>query len=181
MSFRDGRHSVFEAGDLRVVLLDDQDASELGSLFEECADYFDLVFGLPPGPAEVQSAFVALPEGSTYDDKFLLGVLDSAHELVGHIDVVRDYPVRGVWTIGLLLLAPAARGRGIGTALVGGLPGWVGDEGGRELRVGVVEWNKRAVAFLERAGFSVTERRPNFQSGLKQGTLVVLRRPVGGG
>lgn len=28
-------------------------------------DYFELVFGLPPGPAEVQSAFVVLPDGST--------------------------------------------------------------------------------------------------------------------
>ncbi len=174
------REPVFQSGDVTVVALDDTDAPELQHLFEQCGDYFELVFGVPPGPAEVQSGFVALPEGSTYEDKLLLGVFDDNEKLVGHIDAVRDYPAPGVWTVGLLLLTPTARDRGVGRGLIRELSSWIAASGGRDLRVGVVEWNERALAFFESAGFSIKERRPGVQSGLKEGTVVVLARPVGG-
>lgn len=175
------REPVFEAGDLQVVPLDDTDASALSALFESCTDYFELVFGLPPGPAEVQSAFVALPEGSNYDDKLLLGVFDDGDELIGHVDLICDHPAPEAWTIGLLLLAPSARGRGVGGHVINALSSWVTASGGRELRIGVVGWNERAIAFLERVGFSVMERRPDVQSGVKSGTYLVLRRTLGVG
>jgi hypothetical protein len=37
------------------------------ALCERCADYLELIMGVPPGPAEAQSLYIALPDGSSYD------------------------------------------------------------------------------------------------------------------
>lgn len=161
-----------------VIELIEDHADELQRLFEECEAYFDLVFGLPVGPAEVQSAFIALPEGKTYEDKYLLGVIDDADRMVGHIDAVKDYPAPGDWSIGILLLAPGVRGRGLGTSLYDGLRQWARSQGANALRIGVVEWNEAALGFCESFGLARTNVIPNHRSGQKCGNLVVFRDPL---
>lgn len=73
--------SLFTVPDGTVLELTEEHAEELQGLLEACEDYFELVFGLPVGPAEVQSAFMAVPEGKTYEDKLLLGVVDAEDRL----------------------------------------------------------------------------------------------------
>ena len=61
-------------GTLLIRQLDSSDGADLQALCQRCHDYFELVTGHPVGPAEAQSLFSSLPEGKTYEDKFLLGV-----------------------------------------------------------------------------------------------------------
>ena len=61
------------AGEYTLSPIPPEEGPALGALFEQCVDYFELVTGLPPGPGDAQSTFMALPEGKSYDDKFLLG------------------------------------------------------------------------------------------------------------
>ena len=62
------------------------------------------VTGLPPGPADAQNTFTALPEGKSEDDKFVYGVyLDG--QMIGCADVVRGYPDPSAAFIGLLLIS----------------------------------------------------------------------------
>jgi hypothetical protein len=62
------------------------------------------VTGLPPGPADAQNTFTALPEGKSEDDKFVYGVyLDG--QMIGCADVVRGYPDPSTAFIGLLLIS----------------------------------------------------------------------------
>ncbi|MEU9402122.1 GNAT family N-acetyltransferase [Streptomyces sp. NPDC048242] len=119
-----------------------RDEGPLLRLFEECEDWFLAATGLPSGPGDVQSLFYALPPGADPEAKALL-VVERNGEVAGVIDAVRDHPERGAVAVGLFLLAPWARGRGLGRAVAEALlprfgepplvtatvpPGWVPGE-----------------------------------------------------
>lgn len=174
-----GANERIVAGDSwSIVTLDTDRGRDLQDLFERSADYFQTVFGLPVGPAEAQSAFLALPEHKTYDDKFLLGIIDDQDVLVGHLDLIRDHPDDGVWTIGVFLLAPDVRGSGLGTEILERTAQWAATRGARTLRIDVVDWNERGLRFLERAGFRRAEAIDGYTSGALEGQLVILERPL---
>ncbi|MGW0413754.1 N-acetyltransferase family protein [Streptomyces collinus] len=92
------------------------DEGPLLTLFGECEDWFLAATGLPPGPGDVQSLFYALPKGARPEDKVLL-VLERDGAVAGLVDAVRNHPEPGAVAVGLFLLAPWARGRGLGRAL----------------------------------------------------------------
>lgn len=106
---RSGRITVREQ-------LEPDDEPAVLALFAECADWFEAVTRLPSGPGDVQSLFYALPDGATFDDKRLLLLLDG-DRVIGLVDAVLRYPdVRSV-ALGLFLVAPSHRRRGVGTAV----------------------------------------------------------------
>ncbi|MFJ6543783.1 GNAT family N-acetyltransferase [Streptomyces sp. NPDC003656] len=122
--------------------VDPRDEGPLLRLFEECEDWFLAATGLPSGPGDVQSLFYALPPGADPAAKALL-VVERNGEVAGVIDAVRDHPEPGAVAVGLFLLAPWARGRGLGRAVTEALlprfgepplvtatvpPGWVPGE-----------------------------------------------------
>jgi GNAT superfamily N-acetyltransferase len=84
-------------------------------VLEGAPGYCNRVMGAPAGPAEAQSTYSVLPEGKTFDDKFLFGIY-AGDEMVGCADVIRDWPRPGTSIIGLLLIAEAHQGRGHGRA-----------------------------------------------------------------
>ncbi len=176
-------------------LLEPEDGRALQALLERCADYFELTCGVPPGPAEAQSTFTVLPEGKGYDDKFLIGIFkgsgqggsgqnDSSHkhsgekgcgELVGVLDVIRDHPHPAEWCLGLMLLDPCERGRGLGEHLYQAFECWVAEQGGCSVRLGVVEQNERAHRFWLRMGFEPISRKPAQKFGVRESTVIVMR------
>lgn len=83
------RSLLFAVQNLRACSLESEDGPALQTLFERCDDYFESATGLPAGPAEAQSAFMVLPEGKGYEDKFLVGIFDHGR-LVGVIDAIRN-------------------------------------------------------------------------------------------
>ena len=89
----------------------------LQSVLEAAPAYFRIVGGAPPGPAEAQSLFTALPPGKGYDDKFVWG-LYSGPAMIGCADVIRGYPTPDKVVIGLLLLAEPWQRHGLGRALL---------------------------------------------------------------
>jgi RimJ/RimL family protein N-acetyltransferase len=118
--------------------------------------YFETITGLPPGNAEAQSTFTALPPGKNYDDKFVWG-LYADERMIGCADVIRGYPMREKAIIGLLLLAEPWQRRGLGRAfallveqVIGGWPEI------ETLRLGVVERNAGALAFWRKLGYVET-------------------------
>jgi GNAT superfamily N-acetyltransferase len=159
--------------------LTEDDGAAIQQLCERCDDYFDLITGLPPGPAEAQSLFVALPEGSSYDDKALLGVFTAPGErLIGVVDIVRDALAPGEWWLGALLLDPAHRNRGLGARLAQALEWWMEALGAMNVRVSVLEQNTRALAFWQRLGYTEFTREPPHLLGAKESAAIILRRPL---
>jgi ribosomal protein S18 acetylase RimI-like enzyme len=148
------------------------------ALAERCADYFELVTGCPPGPAEAQALFTALPAGKGYEDKMVIGVFASSHELVGVLDVVRDYPELGKWYLGLLMLEPARRGQGLGERLYRAFEQWAAASGARAIRLSVAGQNGRAYRFWRRLGFVELERRPPARFGAKESVMIIMERAL---
>ena len=133
----------------------------LQQVFEAAPRYFETVTGAPPGRAEAQSTFTALPPGKTYDDKRVWG-LCAGPRMIGCADVIRGYPVAEKAVIGLLLLAESWQRHGFGRAFAllieRAIAEWPEIT---TCRLGVAASNARALAFWRRQGYAETgEVRP---------------------
>ncbi len=128
------------------------DLGDLQSLFERCSDYFQVATGAPPHPEEATRAFVAGPPSKSLDDKRVIGVFHDG-TLVGVIDVLVDWPEPNVWSVGMLMLDPHHRKKGLGAQLVTALEDWGGQNGARSYRTAIVTHHKDGIRFLERCGY----------------------------
>lgn len=135
-----------------------EEADELQRLFERCDEYFELQEGAPAAPDAAAHDLADLPPGKLASDKYALGLRNPAGELVGYVDLVRDYPGEGVWWLGLLLLAPELRNRGLGARIFDALADRAAREGARSIRLGVLEQNEAAARFWRRRGFQTLSK-----------------------
>ena len=140
----------------------------LQQVIEDAPRYAHLVTGVPPGAADAQSLYTVLPDGKTYDDKFVFGIYSDA-AMVGCIDLIRGYPDPFTACIGLLLIAEQHEGKGIGRAAFEELERFIRSWNTCTLlRLGIVRTNDRAFRFWTRLGFAPTgEVKPH-----RYGTVV---------
>jgi RimJ/RimL family protein N-acetyltransferase len=164
---------------LRLALITGTPAemAALQAVLEAAPRYFECVTGLPPGGAEAQSTVTALPEGKSYDDKFVWGLYEDG-AMIGCADVVRGWNTREKAIIGLLLLAEPWQRRGLGrafaTLLEQTIAAWPEIT---TLRLGVVATNHDALAFWRRLGFRATgEVKPASPPFVAD--TVVLEKPL---
>jgi hypothetical protein len=78
-----------------LAYLTEDEEPKVQALLERCADYLELVAGLPPSPELAHDLFTLLPPGKGKEDKLLLGIFAAPGELVGLLDAVRNYPTAG--------------------------------------------------------------------------------------
>jgi GNAT superfamily N-acetyltransferase len=171
---------VKESGDLfvipgyRIRLVGDEDAGELQALLEKCVDYCMLVDGHPPGPSAASWLICDCPPGKSIHDKVVLGIYSLRKHMVGVLDALRDYPLAGDWWIGLLLLDPRNRNKGLGSMTVRSFAGWVALQGARRILLGVVDANDQALSFWHSLGFVEVERQPPRQFGNLAHVVITL-------
>jgi RimJ/RimL family protein N-acetyltransferase len=163
---------------VRPIGADAATIAAVQALHERCADYVHRIWGLPPDPRSGNEFFERLPSGRSREHKCTLGVFDG-EAMVGCIDLVRGWPDELTAAIGLLLLEPAARGRGIGRIAFGAIESqaraW--PEIAR-LRAVVVESNAVARPFWERLGFVANGQTRPHEAGTVKSTAIVLMRPL---
>lgn len=165
---------------LRLLRGEPAEMAALQAVLEAAPRYYEAVCGGPPGPAEAQSTFTALPPGRTRDDKRVFG-LYAGKAMVGVADVVRGWNAPDKAIIGLLLLAERWQRRGIGRAFealveqaIGAWPEIA------TVRVAVAASNPGALAFWRRLGFRETgETRPAAPPYV--GDIVILEKPLARG
>ncbi len=139
------------------------DVGNLQKLFEDSKDYTKLIEGRLPQPNDAKDLLEALPSGKELKDKFVLGIYES-DKLVGVIDLIKDYPEENIWFIGLFLLSPEYRGRGLGNKIYLKLKDDLMNlEKVKAVRISVAEENTKAINFWRKLGFvdlySKTETR----------------------
>ena len=141
---------------LRLLAGEPAEMAALQAVFEATPRYFEAVCGTPPGPAEAQSTFTALPPGSRYEDKHVWG-LYAGGTMLGVADVIRGWNAPEKATIGLLLIAQPWQRRGLGHAfsmlVEDAIRTWPEIT---TLRIGVVASNPAALAFWQRLGYRET-------------------------
>lgn len=145
-------------------------------LCEKCSDYYILSDGVFPSKEEIDKIFTDLPPNKNIEDKFLLGAYKS-DELVGIVDIIKDFPTTGEWMLGLMLIEPEERGNGLGKTIHEALVEWAKDLGAKTFRIGVIEDNYKAFNFWSNLGYTrIKEINMDFTS--KTHVVNVMRLQV---
>lgn len=147
---RDGTVTVREQ-------IEPEDERAVLDLFASCADYFEAATGGPSAPGDVQSLFYALPEGASPDDKRLFLVLDGEH-VIGLVDAVVGYPDARSVAVGLFLVHPGHRRRGVGAAVARHLMAHAADGGVDRVTATVAEELEPGESFLRSLDFEIAPR-----------------------
>jgi GNAT superfamily N-acetyltransferase len=98
--------------------------------------------------------------------------------MFGTLCALRNYPGPGHWYLGLLLLAPAWRGQGLGRRVYLAFEAWVAGQGADSDLLSVVEANTRAASFWESLGFALPRCYQNVPIGNKHHVLIEYEKPV---
>jgi GNAT superfamily N-acetyltransferase len=167
---------VFSAGGYGVTRLSTEEAPMLQRLLERCADYYELVEGRSTSPDAAVSELTEGPPARVPQDLFCLGIRGEAEELAGVIGTLRHHRRANQWYLGLMLLDPALRGRGLGQRMYAAFEGWISGQGADSLLLAVVEANTRAARFWQAMGFGSPNRYPERTIGLRRHVLIEFEK-----
>lgn len=160
--------------DYKIKSLTVANINLIESLCKKCLDYYILHDGILPSTQEPKEILTAIPPNKSYDDKFVLGIFNYTNELIGIIDIVKDFPVIGEWMLGLMLIEPEARGNGLGKIVHESLVGWAKNSGAKSFRIGVIEDNYKGINFWSSLGYTkVKEVNMDFKA--KTNVVNVMR------
>ncbi|NOK37570.1 GNAT family N-acetyltransferase [Corallococcus exercitus] len=170
---------AFQTADLTAESVDDSESHVLQPLLDRCEDYHQLVYGRPALPDQARNIPSQRPPGLVPGQGHLFALRDARGTLAGMLEALRDYPAQGEWYLGLLLFAPEARGQGQGEAVLSAYEAHVRANGGRLLRLAVVERNTAARRFWERVGFQPEQWVGPIEHGLRWNRVLKMTRSLG--
>ena len=136
---------------IKSVTLDKLKSVEILNL--KCSDYYILHDGVLPSKKAALEIFSSLPPGKNYEDKFVLGIYKNKDELIGIIDIVKNFPVDGEWMLGLFLIEPEERDNGLGKQIHEALVQWAITLGSKSFQIGVIEDNHKGKKFWSDLGY----------------------------
>jgi GNAT superfamily N-acetyltransferase len=130
-----------------------QDRGAVARLLLDAADYYHLWLGHDPGPEQVEEVFTACPPNCDPTQSHRLGLfLDG--QLAGVAELSFGFPVPEDAYLGLMILAPSARGQGHGSAFIAHVETLARPS--QHLYLGVLHANTRGQAFWAKQGFCPT-------------------------
>ncbi|MCL4187092.1 MAG: GNAT family N-acetyltransferase [Rhodobacteraceae bacterium] len=153
------------------------DGEAVRALFAAAADYVLLIEGGPPGPATLEDFWQGAPPGADPAAGLRLGLFEDG-VLAGVAELAFGFPEPADAYLGLMLLAPAARGRGLGLRLLARVAAEAALRGAGRLVLAVAEANPRARAFWEREGFRPVLTAPPRRVGSRVHVLHRMARPL---
>jgi ribosomal protein S18 acetylase RimI-like enzyme len=162
--------------DGRFLRLTSADLPRLLKLCQSCAAFYELIEGQAPNDETAAEILGPLDAKYARGTKHGWGV-EKKGALIAVVELLEGYPSAHDWYIGLLLIAPEQRRRGVGTQLCAALMRWMGQRGASLVRLVVQQQNAGARAFWERQGFMV-EREDLKRSGRLEGPVWILVRPA---
>ncbi len=163
-------------GKMTVILEPLDPVSDLGSVeavYRCAADYLALESGLTP--AEAARAFFEDRPPASAEVPLKFGVVGNDDGLVAIGDLAFGHPERGDAYLGLLLLAPQARGKGLGAAILYEVKRLARARGASRLLVGVLDANTRARAFWQQQGFTLERTSGPYSFGHRRHIVHRLR------
>ena len=128
------------------------DVADLQQVLEGAPAYSNLVKGRPPLPTDTEDVFKDFPPVSHAVDKLVAGFIFN-NQMVGVVDICKNYPEVHIAYIGLLLFAEKFQGRGFGSEALSHIRALAGSWDCRTIRVAVIETNTRALIFWKDEGF----------------------------
>jgi GNAT superfamily N-acetyltransferase len=167
---------LFEIPGYQGRLLGPETIPALQGLLERCADYYHLLNSGDPDETAAQSLLEDCPSGRKSADKTVIGIVSAEQRLVGVLDAIREYPSDGCWWVGLLLLEPLERNRGVGQRFYQAFEQWISQFGAKHIYIGVVEENMNALRFWQSVGYEAMEKQLPKQFGDKEHVVITMVR-----
>ena len=164
--------------DYSISQLTRADIDRLQTLFEQCSDFFVMTNGAAASPTAAREEFEEVPEGKTVEDIQAFGLFDRNDILVGTIIAIEHYPDEQTWWVGLMLLAPEQRGKGLGEDFYRAFEAWVSMQGGAYISLCAIAANLSGRQFWQRMGFEVIRKTPPRPYSLKTHEVYVFRRAI---
>ena len=96
----------------------------------------------------------ALPPGKSYDDKYYIGFFEN-DSLVAIMDLILDYPTKGIAFIGLFMTNIQYQHKGIGSNIISEITMSLQSLGYRKIRLGVDKGNPQSYSFWSKNNFNV--------------------------
>jgi GNAT superfamily N-acetyltransferase len=173
---------LFEAGAFRALRLEEGDLPSMQAFFDANPEYELAVNAEPPAPGRARELFAAVPpDGWPFREKWLMRFVDEGGAIAGVADVIQDLFAKGIWHVGLFIVATRLHGMGAGHAMYRGLEEWMREQGAEWLRLGVVAGNARAERFWEKLGYEEIRRRYEVPMGRRMNTLRIMAKALAGG
>ncbi|MEN9518762.1 MAG: hypothetical protein RLZZ381_1350 [Cyanobacteriota bacterium] len=164
--------------DCSVKNLEINDADTLQKFYEKCADYNYLMEGQPPSATAAIDEFTAIPTGKTLNDKYMLGIFNSQNELIGLIEGMRNYPEEKVWWVGLIMLAPAHRCKGLLYPLLKQFEQYIANQGMDYVMASIIETNSKVLRLWKQMGFKIVRQVERKQLNTTSHLYFIVRRKV---
>lgn len=136
-----------------IKILNEDDIKYIQNLCEQCADYYLLDNDCIAGENEARNILDALPPNKTFDDQYNFGLFDENHEMIGLVNIIDGYPEENIWMLGLMLISPKQRKKGVGKYFHQEMIQFAKSKDGKEIRVAVLEDNKNALEFWQSQGY----------------------------
>lgn len=160
-----------------IRALEKSHQQDIQDLCERCSDFSELIEGRPLEKDAGHHILFDLPGGKALKDKYVYGMYSENGILIAVIDTIKNFPVTGEWTIGLLMIDPKERGKGFGRKLHALLSTWILKEQGTRLRIGVIEENLKGAAFWRQMGYTEVKRVKGTY-GNKEHMVIVMDLPL---
>lgn len=136
-----------------------RDHAQVMGLVLDAADYITLERGTPisqtVAAAVTGDFFASAPPGCDAGASLRVGLCGPSGRLLGLAELAFGYPARGDAYLGLIILAPDARGGGTGRAFVEQLEHAARARGAARMLLAVLDANVRGRVFWRRCGFQV--------------------------
>ncbi|MGB3536246.1 MAG: GNAT family N-acetyltransferase [Microcoleaceae cyanobacterium] len=163
-----------EDSDYFVQQLTLKDIDIFQKLYGQCTDFIELTYGHPPSPTIAREDFNDVPEGKTIEDLYILGLFNPDNRLIGIIKAVRYYPDNKTWWIGLMMLNPQHRKKGIGTKFYQAFEHWILKQDASTISLFVIKANQLGLQFWNRMGFEIIREIPprQFDNKTHEGYVV---------
>lgn len=158
--------------ELRILTENDKNIIE--HFFEEASDYAIIESGESNPQLECESLLNDLPPEKTKSDKFVYGIFNDKSILIGLVDLLKDFPTKGEFMLGLLEFVPEVRHQGLGKAVHEILVEKVRHLGANSLRIGVLEVNIAALKFWKSLGY-IKFKETELEFGSKRQKIDVMR------
>ncbi len=169
---------LFSCGDETALEITPEDMPALQALLERAADYYHLVENRPPGPDAALTLVNDGPPGWGRENKILIGIFGNDGTLAAVLEGMRHYPRDFIYWIGLLLVDPARRGQGLGERIMTEFEGWARSQGARQIRLGVVDVNEKAMRFWRRIGFEPVDKKGTLYLGQQEHVVYRMKKKL---
>jgi ribosomal protein S18 acetylase RimI-like enzyme len=154
-----------------------EDAPVVQRLFERCSEFLVLCEGAPAAPDTAEKELTFVAPGKTLDDTFNFGVYDGG-ELIALVELYREFPKPSEWFLGLLMLDPAHRGRGLGAEIHREVLDFLAARGATTLWIAVMAQNEAALRFWIRQGYVERERQKRVGAAGLESEAILMNLPV---